>query len=204
MQVAVLTFEGFNEIDSFVAANLLNRLAPEGCRAFITCPADRVTSKSGVTVEAQRPLEFAGEADAVVVGSGVRSADIAADPVLLARLRLDPTRQLIASQCSGALVLHGLGLADPGGVCADLLSRPRLEARGLTVLDQPFVARGGVASAGGCLSSQYVAAWIAASRLGEAAARRMIWEAAPVGEKELYADRALAAVRPYLALASAA
>lgn len=30
MQIAVLTFEGFNELDSFVAAAILNRLKSRG------------------------------------------------------------------------------------------------------------------------------------------------------------------------------
>lgn len=30
MQIAVLTFDGFNELDSFVAAAILNRLRPHG------------------------------------------------------------------------------------------------------------------------------------------------------------------------------
>ena len=35
MQIAVLTFDGFNEIDSFVAAHILNRLKPKGFAAYI-------------------------------------------------------------------------------------------------------------------------------------------------------------------------
>jgi hypothetical protein len=41
MQVAVVTFDGFNEIDSFVAAHILNRLRPKGWKAFITSPRQR-------------------------------------------------------------------------------------------------------------------------------------------------------------------
>ena len=31
VQIAVLTFDGFNELDSFVAAAILNRLRGQGC-----------------------------------------------------------------------------------------------------------------------------------------------------------------------------
>jgi transcriptional regulator GlxA family with amidase domain len=204
MQVAILTFEGFNEIDSFVALNLLDRLRAEGLSVWITSPGARVTSKAGVAIEAQKPLEFVREADAVIVGSGVNSAKIAADRTVLARLSLDPARQLIASQCSGALLLNALGLVGPSGVCADHVTRPALEALGVKVLDAAFHAEGHVASAGGCLAGQYLAAWVAGCAYGEAAARRIVWEAAPVGEKDAYAERALAAVRPYLKAKAAA
>ena len=110
MQVAVLTFDGFNELDSFVAAAIINRLRPHGWAADITAPTETVTSLNGVTVHRQRPLDFVEEADAVLIGSGVRTRDIAADQAMLARLRLDPTRQLIAAQCSGTLLLAKLGL----------------------------------------------------------------------------------------------
>jgi transcriptional regulator GlxA family with amidase domain len=112
MQIAVLTFDGFNELDSFIASAILNRMKPHGWKAHITAPTDEVTSMNGVVVRRQKPLSFAAEADAVIVGSGVRTREIAADPGLLAQIGLDPSRQLIAAQCSGALILAKLGLID--------------------------------------------------------------------------------------------
>lgn len=199
MQIAVLTFDGFNEIDSFVVSNLLNRLRSRGWQAWITAPAGRVASRNGVVVEAQRPLEFAASADAVVVGSGARTDEIARDPAMLARLRLDPARQLIASQCSGALILAALGLLTSGRASTDHLTRPLFAGSGIEILDRPFDAVGNVATAGGCLASQYIAAWMIQSAVGEAAAREVLFAVAPVGEKDDYIDRALNAVRPFLA-----
>ena len=83
MQVAVLTLDGFNELDSFIAAAILNRLKGKGWKAHITAPSAEVTSMNGVTVQRQRPLEFAAETDAVIIGSGVRTQEYAADTALL-------------------------------------------------------------------------------------------------------------------------
>ncbi|WP_217274061.1 hypothetical protein [Shewanella sp. VB17] len=69
MNIAILTFEGFNELDSFIAAGILNRMKSSGWNVQITCPSDFVTSMNGVKVKAQQPLEFANSADAVLVGS---------------------------------------------------------------------------------------------------------------------------------------
>ena len=69
MQIAVLTFDGFNELDSFVAAAILNRLRGQGWEAHITAPTPKVTSMNGVTIERQQPLDFAAKADAVIIGS---------------------------------------------------------------------------------------------------------------------------------------
>src|SRR3546814_9432531 len=103
MQIAVLTFDGFNELDSFVAAAILNRLRGQGWSAQIAAPTPQVTSMNGVTIDRQQPLEFAADADAVIIGSGIRTREIAADAAMLGRIRLDPARQLVGAQCSGTL-----------------------------------------------------------------------------------------------------
>lgn len=50
MQIAILTLDGFNELDSFIAAGLLNRMKSQGWAAHITCPTPEVTSMAGVTI----------------------------------------------------------------------------------------------------------------------------------------------------------
>lgn len=198
MQIAVLTFDGFNELDSFVAAAILNRLRGQCWEAHITAPTPQVTSMNGVTIERQQPLDFAAKADAVIIGSGIRTREIAADPLMLGRIRLDPARQLIGAQCSGTLLLAKLGLIGDLPACTDLTTKPWVIEAGVEVLDAPFVAHGNVATAGGCLASQYLAAWIIARLASVAAAEEALHYVAPVGEKEDYVTRAIAAVRPFL------
>ena len=124
MRIAIVTCDGFNEIDSFVASYILNRLEAPGWKAEITCPSPEVVSRNGVRVTAQQPLEFASDADVVLFGSGTRSVELSRDPAVMSRLRLDPARQAIGSQCSGALFLHALGLLDGMPVCTDMFTRP--------------------------------------------------------------------------------
>ena len=198
MRVAILTFDGFNELDSFIALGLLNRLKADGWKAEITSPSAQVTSMNGLTVTAQQPLEFANDADAVVFGSGIYTRAIAENSALLDRLQLDPLRQLIGAQCSGALLLARLGLLADMPACTDLTTKPWLIAAGVRVEDAPFHARGPVATAGGCLASQYLAAWLMLRGAGEAAAVQALHYAAPVGEKDAYVERLLAVVRPFV------
>lgn len=198
MQIAVLTFDGFNELDSFIAAAILNRLKSKGWSAHITSPTPEVTSMNGVTIQRQQPLEFASEADAVIIGSGIRSREIAADPGMLSRIVLDPSRQLVGAQCSGTLLLAKLGLVGSLPACTDLTTKPWVIAAGVDVLDAPFVAHGNVATAGGCLASQYLATWIIARLATLRDAEEAMHYAAPVGEKDAYVERALAAVTPFL------
>ncbi|AOE85782.1 DJ-1/PfpI family protein [Pseudomonas sp. TCU-HL1] len=198
MRIAVLTFEGFNELDSFVAAGLLNRLRGQGWQAEITAPSEWVTSMNGVRVQAQQPLEAANTADVVLFGSGILTRDIAQDRSILDRLRLDPQRQLIGSQCSGALLMARLGLLGNLPACTDLTTKPWVIEAGVQVLDQPFFANGNLATAGGCLSAPYLAAWVIARLAGEDACATALHYVAPVGEKEAFVERALGVIRPYL------
>jgi transcriptional regulator GlxA family with amidase domain len=198
MHIAILTFEGFNELDSLIAFNILNRVRQPGWRVSIACPTAKVRSMNGVVLEAQASLKDACDADAVLVGSGIRTREIVADAELMSQLRLDPTRQLLGSQCSGTLILAKLGLLDGVAACTDLVTKPWVEEAGVAVLDQPFVARQNVATAGGCLSSQYLAAWLIARLEGLDAARGAIHYVAPVGEKDIYVTRAMANIAPFL------
>ena len=194
MQIAILTFEGFNELDSFIAAGILNRMRPKGWKAFITCPSAAVTSMNGVTVEAEEDLDFASKADAVIIGSGINTRAIAQDAELLARIRLDPARQLIGAQCSGTLLLAKLGLLGGRPACTDLTTKPWVIEAGVEVLEQPFHAEGNIATAGGCLAAQYLAAWILLRGASREDAEAALHYVAPVGQKADYVSRAITSV----------
>jgi transcriptional regulator GlxA family with amidase domain len=197
MKIAVLTFEGFNELDSIIAAAMINR-APT-LEAVIACPASQVTSMNGVVVHAQAPLAFAREADAVIIGSGMKTRDIARDPAILGELRLDPSRQVIGAQCSGTLLAAKLGLLGDLPACTDTTTRPWVEEAGVRVVERPFIAHGNVATAGGCLASHYLAAWVISRLAGRDKAEAVLRYVAPVGEKDEYVDRAMAAIGEFIA-----
>ncbi|MFO1253578.1 MAG: DJ-1/PfpI family protein [Inhella sp.] len=198
MHIAILTFEGFNELDSLIALGVLNRVKQPGWRVTLCCPEPTVTSMNGVTVHAQSRLDALPTADVVLVGSGVKTREVVADAALMAQLRLDPRRQLIGAQCSGALILANLGLLDAVPACTDLITKPWVQEAGVEVLNQPFFAAGNVATAGGCMASQYLAAWVIARCVGRDAAAAALHYVAPVGEKEETVARALKHLSPFL------
>jgi transcriptional regulator GlxA family with amidase domain len=198
MHIAILTFEGYNELDSFIALGILNRIKTPGWRVSITCPTAKVRSMNGVVVESQATLEEACTADAVIFGSGMQTREVIEDQNLMSRMKFDPNRQLLAAQCSGTLILAKLGLLNSTPACTDLTTKPWVLAAGVDVLNQPFFANGNVATAGGCLASTYLAAWIIARLEGIEAAREALHYVAQVGEKEEFIERGLRNVMPYL------
>ncbi len=198
MLISILTFQGFNELDSFIALGILNRIKTQGWQVNICCPEASVTSMNGVTVMAQSQLDAIEKSDAVIVGSGLQTRDIVQNDAIMQQLKLDPSRQLIAAQCSGALILAKLGLLGKIPACTDLTTKPWAIEAGVEVLNQPFYADGNIATAGGCFASQYLAAWIIAKSQGISSASEALHYVAPVGEKDAFVERMLVNIEPYL------
>ncbi|MDH2246952.1 DJ-1/PfpI family protein [Pseudomonas sp. GD03855] len=199
MHIAILTFDGFNELDSLIALGILNRIKRPGWRVALASPSETVTSMNGVRLYRQACLEELESCDAVLVGSGIRTREIAQDVAVMQLLaRLNPARQLIGAQCSGTLLLAKAGLLNGVPGCTDLTTKPWVQEAGIEVLEQPFFARDNLATAGGCLASIYLAAWTLARLVGLDAAAEALHYVAPVGEKEDYVARALANIEPYL------
>ena len=194
MKVAIVTFERFNEIDSFLALSILNRLSERGVCAEICAPTEFVTSMNGVRVQAQRPLEFTREADAVLFGSGRGTLDAISDASIMDRIQVDPETQLIGSQCSGALVLAKLDLLGNMPACTDDMTRPLLEREGVEVHERSFLSQGRVATAGGCLAAQHLAAWVIRCGFDDDALMEAVGSVAPVGEFDACVERIVRAL----------
>ena len=113
MHIAILTFDAFNDLDSLVAYAMLKRIALLGdadWQVRIASPTPRVTSMNGLTIDAHEDLSRVGDADAVLIGSGMKTREVAANPAIMGQLRLNPSRQLLAAQCSGTYLLGQLGV----------------------------------------------------------------------------------------------
>ena len=198
MLISILTFQGFNELDSFIALGVLNRIKKPNWRVKICCPEDVVTSMNGVTVMAQSQLKEVKNSDVVIVGSGSQTREVVQNSEIMEQLKLDPMRQLISAQCSGTLVLAKLGLLVKIPACTDLTTKPWVQEAGVKVLNQPFFAEDNIATAGGCFSSQYLASWVIAKTEGVKAAAEALHYVAPVGEKEEYVERAIRNIEKFI------
>lgn len=199
MKISILTFEGFNEIDSLIAFRMLKWLNKEDWDIKICSPSSTVTSMGGLTIQAHELLEEASKADVVIVGSGSFTRDIVKDQAIMSRIKLNPARQIIAAQCSGTLMLANLGILNDVPACTDSMTKPWVQAAGIKVLNQPIFAKDNIATAGGCLSAAYLTGWV----IGKAADLNLAIKAlhyfAPVGEKEAFVANAIKNLAPYFA-----
>lgn len=198
MHIAIITFEGFNELDSLIALGILNRIKTPDWHVSIASPTAKVRSMNGVVLESHISHQEASQADAVIIGSGMLTREVVSDPSLMKQLQFDSSRQLLGAQCSGTLVLAKLGLLEGVSACTDLITKPWVQEAGVSVLNQPFFAKGNIATAGGCLASQYLAFWMISRLEGIEAAKSALHYVAPVGEKEDYVYRAVRHVEQFL------
>ena len=158
-RVALVVFDDFTDIDLFLAWDLLNRVEIPDWSVEIVGSKQTHRSTAGLEVTPRAGLETCRNADAVLFGSGRGSRKCMASRSFLDSFSLDPTRQLIGSQCSGALILAALGLLE-----------------------------GNVATAGGCLAAVYLASWVV-DRLGGREQRDAILRSvAPVGQESALLD----------------
>ncbi len=196
MNIALVTFDGFNEIDTFVALTILNRVKRLDWKVQIVSPTEQIISMNAIAIQAQQPLAFANNADVVLFGSGLYTQQIIQNPEIIATFQLDSTKQLIGSQCSGALILARLGLLHNRIATTDLTTRPHLTELGVEVCDRPFVADGNIATAGGCLAAQYLAGWVISRCLGNIERDKALQSVAPVGEQEAYLSHVASILEP--------
>ena len=158
--ITLVAFDDFTDIDLIFMWDLLNRVHLPGWNVRLIGDARFHRSMTGLTIPIHGGLQEANAADVVLFTSGKGNRLKIADDAWLQVFDLDPQRQLIGSICSGALILAALGLLDGKRATTYPSAKPLLEAYSVTVVEEPFVVEGNVATAGGCLAAQYLVAWV--------------------------------------------
>jgi transcriptional regulator GlxA family with amidase domain len=189
VRIVLVAFDDYTDVDLILMWDLLKRVTLPHWNVRIVGDAPVLRSMTGLTVAAHGAIEEANDAHAVFFTSGKGNRVKIRDREYLARFRLDPERQRIGSICSGALLLGALGLLR--GRCATTYpsAKTELERYGVTVLEEPFVEQGNIATAAGCLAATYLAHWFIEGLAGQEAAEFVIASAQPVG-RGLYYEKA--------------
>jgi transcriptional regulator GlxA family with amidase domain len=181
-RVVIVAFDDFTDLDLILVWDLLNRVHLPGWGVRILGEAEFHRSMTGLTIPTHGHVSEAGAADAVLFTSGKGTRVKMQDPAYLAQFRLDASRQLIGSICSGALLLAALGLLQGRRATTYPSAKGLLEAYGVQVVERPIVVEGNVATAGGCLAGQYLAGWVIERLVGKLIAQSVITSCQPVGE----------------------
>ena len=158
--LGIVLYPGVEPIDvggTIGVASMAGRLLPNLRATTLAATAGPLTLAGGLIVHAEHALAAAPMLDAVIVTGGPGWPAAAADPAMLAFLRAAPA-PIIASVCTGALILHAAGRLDgrPATTRRTALgneAHPPLQRLGpaghaaLVVDDGDIVTGGGVALA---------------------------------------------------------
>ena len=110
-KAVIVAFDKFTDIDIFLAWDLLNRVKFRDREFQIKIVGTETTHKSvcGLDLKTHGLIEECNDSDLVFFGSGPGTRNVIKDDLYLKRFNLDPSRQIICSMCSGALIIAALG-----------------------------------------------------------------------------------------------
>lgn len=170
MNIDILIFDGFDDLDAFGPNELLRHAATAGAPFEVRLAhldgAERVVSALGTTLVPDGPLSE--RPDLVIVpGGGLLDeapvgvlAELAsgAIPAALARLHADGVA--MASVCTGALLLAAAGLLAGRPATTNRLALDRLRETGAEVIDERVVDDGDILTAQGVTAGLDLALWL--------------------------------------------
>jgi transcriptional regulator GlxA family with amidase domain len=188
VKVSVIAFDDFTDIDVFFMWDLLKRVKFRSWDVRILGEGSHHTSSTGLTIPMHGHVSEANDADAVLFASGPGTRKKCKDEAFLREFALDPSRQMIGSMCSGALILAALGLLEGKRATTYPSAKRLLEGYGVTVVERPFVLEGNVATAAGCLAAQYLAGWVIERGAGAPVRDLVLKSIQPVGEGLSFED----------------
>jgi len=165
-KLAIICFEGVTDIDVFLHWDILNRprtmfpVDGENWEVQLLGERDSHTTQAGLIIPMHGRVSECSNFDAVLHASGPATRTLMNDPKYLESLSLSPKNQILASQCSGALILAASGCLDGLTATTYPSARDELESFGVHVIDQAIVAHERVATAAGCLAGIQLDAWL--------------------------------------------
>jgi transcriptional regulator GlxA family with amidase domain len=176
MQIDILLFDGFDDLDALGPNELLRHAARAGAPFEVALTtldgAERVVTALGTTLVPDRAL--AERPDLVLVPGGGLLSDSPtgvlaelerrAIPAALARLHGDGVA--VASVCTGALLLGAAGLLTGRPATTNRLALDRLRETGAEVIDARVVDDGDVLTAQGVTAGLDLALWLAEREMG--------------------------------------
>lgn len=185
MTTTIVAFDDFTDIDVFIAWDLFNRAKQYSREWVVRLVGTKTTHRSctGVDIAMHGFVEECNSADIVFFTSGPGTRRLYKDPSYLNRFSLDPSKQIICSMCSGALIMGGLGLLQGITATAYPTAWSELRSLGIEVEEnRRLVRHGTIATAANCLAAVDLVSWCLDRTLGSTIARKVTSSIAALGQ----------------------
>jgi cyclohexyl-isocyanide hydratase len=181
---AFVAFEGMTLLDLVGAYDPVSRIASMGFDPTSTCEiicahGSSAWSHAGVEIVAERVRPPLGEFDVLVVPGGHGTRVLEHDPSLVAWLASFPENRLVASVCTGALLLGAAGRLKGKRATTHHTAHHRLADYGATLAPGRVVDEGQLVTAGGVTSAidlgLYLVRRLEGDAVADAIAAQMEW-----------------------------
>ncbi|MGZ3767260.1 MAG: DJ-1/PfpI family protein [Mucilaginibacter sp.] len=184
MNVVIVAFDKFTDIDVFLPWDLLNRVKFRHKDWTVKIVGNKPVHRSvcGIELPMHGDIAECNTADVVFFTSGPGTREIIKDKEYLQQFNLDPKRQIICSMCSGALILAALGHLDGLTATTYPTATEQLRSYGIEVVQEPLVVHGNIATAAGCLAAIKLVSWIIDTKLTREIREDVIASIQPVGQ----------------------
>ena len=182
MEIAIVAFDDFTDIDVFLPWDILNRVKQPDWNVQMYGTKETHRSITGLTVPIHSPIDELRNADAILFASGPGTRRLYKDENYLKRLKINPSKQLVGSMCSGALILGALGLLDGMTATTYPTAKKELEKFNVTVVEESFIVENNIATAAGCLAAQDLVGWIIERLVSKKVGETVINSIQPVGK----------------------
>jgi transcriptional regulator GlxA family with amidase domain len=171
MRIAILLYDGFDELDAIGPYEVLRGAQRAGAEAEVLLvtlePSPRIVGSHGLAVEPQGTLEE-GSADLVIVPGGgwndrARAgayAEAQRGELPAALTRLHDQGAVVASVCTGGMLVSAAGLLRGRPATTHHGALAELSAQGARLIDARVVDDSDVLSCGGVTSGIDLALWI--------------------------------------------
>lgn len=153
--VGIVVYEDAEELDwvgPYEVFTMLDKVVPGSCSVFtIGHPGTEVAGAKGLRVLTDHNFVDAPGADVVIIPGGVGSRTQMKDPAMLDFVRKAAgSAEVVASVCTGALILAAAGLLEGRRATTHFASMDRLRAiEGVTAVEERWVDEGNVVTAAG-------------------------------------------------------
>jgi transcriptional regulator GlxA family with amidase domain len=182
LRVSIIAYDGIEPIDigaTYGVLSMARRIAPE-ISMHVAAPTREVVMAQGLRLTADRTLEAAGPADVVLVLGGPGWVEAAGNTVILDHVRrAHEAGAVVASVCTGAMILAAAGLLDQRRattkreiVAGEARPLDLLAARGgVDAIEARIVDDGDIVTGGGVSLGHDLTLYLIRRFVGEEAAR---------------------------------
>lgn len=187
-KAVIVTFDKFTDIDIFFAWDLLNRVKLYDKEFQVKIVGTEIMHKSvsGIELKIQGFIEECNDADLVFFGSGPGTRNVIKDNAYLKQFKLNPSKQIICSICSGALIIAALGHLEGLSATTYPTAVEALKEFGVEVLeDKHLVTHRNIGTAAGCLAVVELMGWAIEKLYDTKVSEAVIGLVLPIGQGEI-------------------